>query len=526
MSIDYGKEITNVPTPTRMGCTFVRWEYYDNDELKSFDFDQPITENDVQLYAKWQPASGYSLVTFKPNGGDGTEYTQLFKNGEAQYLIENSFQYAEHVFVGWNTKSTGDGYGYANYASFTCNANTTLYAQWAKEDFNTPSNYKAVYHINNESGIPNVITEGYNVHSLTYTLQGLNEIFPSYTIPEDKQFKGWSLSADGEGVRFKAGDQITLSTNPTETKVYAIWEDKTYNVTVNVDPANGGRATASVLNDDGNDMPAGTAPKAGNTIKLTATPAEGYKFVKWETRDVDSINGDTNATFSMPAQNVTVTALFELKKYMVAFDANGGTLAPETATPLSIKHGYYIEQPDDPTHGEYTFMGWYTAQSGGTLFDFEMPITSAITLYAHWTDKPIAITFDPNYEGFTGEKAMQIVAANSKEKLKKNEYTREGYEFVGWTLADDRGTLFDDEAEYAFGNDALTFYAQWRSLNPTPSTDDPTHTDVPTPTPAPIAPTLPKTGDSTPLSLWLALAALSGMGMAAALRCTRKGRKE
>jgi len=48
-------------------------------------------------------------------------------------------------------------------------------------------------------------------------------------------------------------------------------------------------------------------------ISLTATPAEGYQFIKWTSEDVEILNptSATDATFEMPDKDVSITAVFE-----------------------------------------------------------------------------------------------------------------------------------------------------------------------------------------------------------------------
>ena len=71
-------------------------------------------------------------VTYDANGGSGTMSAQTFTAGTAQNLNANAFTAPEgNGFVGWATTETGD-VAYANSASYTATANTTLYAKWAE----------------------------------------------------------------------------------------------------------------------------------------------------------------------------------------------------------------------------------------------------------------------------------------------------------------------------------------------------------------------------------------------------------
>src|SRR5699024_12696398 len=46
-----------------------------------------------------------------------------------------------------------------------------------------------------------------------------------------------------------------------------------------------------------------------------------------------------------------------------------------------------------PTKAHYTFAGWYT--SDGKLYDWSKPVTSDVTLYAHW--KADGLTYTVKY---------------------------------------------------------------------------------------------------------------------------------
>ena len=92
-----------------------------------------------------------------------------------------------------------------------------------------------------------------------------------------------------------------------------------------------------------------TSATAGTTVKLTATPSEGYTL-DYFTLDGERINGDT---FIMPARNVEVSAVFTANAYSItvvqptngsvaasATSATAGTTIELTATPAE---GYTLD---------------------------------------------------------------------------------------------------------------------------------------------------------------------------------------
>ena len=69
-------------------------------------------------------------VTFDANGGVGATITQAFLPGQSVTLRANTFTREGYAFKGWNTKADGSGTSYADKASVTLSADTTLYAVW------------------------------------------------------------------------------------------------------------------------------------------------------------------------------------------------------------------------------------------------------------------------------------------------------------------------------------------------------------------------------------------------------------
>ena len=161
---------------------------------------------------------------------------------------------------------------------------------------------------------------------------------PGYT------FGGWN-KADGTAWDYasdKVTDNITL---------YAKWAANTYTITF--DTA-GGSEIAPITQD------------YGTQIAAPANPTrKGYTFKGW----------DKEIPETMPAENITVKAQWEINQYTIAFDTAGGN----EIAPITQDYGTAITAPADPTREGYTFTGW----------DMEIPTTMPaenITLKARWKD--------------------------------------------------------------------------------------------------------------------------------------------
>ena len=165
---------------------------------------------------------------------------------------------------------------------------------------------------------------------------------PGYT------FGGWN-KADGTAWDY-ASDKVTGNIT-----LYAKWAANTYTITF--DTA-GGSEIAPITQDYGTVI---TAPEAPTR--------EGYTFIGW----------DKEIPTTMPAENMTVTAQWEINQYTITFDTNGGS----EIAPITQDYGTVITAPEAPEREGYTFIGW----------DREIPKTMPaenITLKARWkdTEKP------------------------------------------------------------------------------------------------------------------------------------------
>ena len=132
-----------------------------------------------------------------------------------------------------------------------------------------------------------------------------------------------------DGARIN-GDTFIMPARNVE--VSAVFTANAYSITV-VQPANGSVAASA------------TSATAGTTVKLTATPAEGYTL-DYFTLDGARINGDT---FIMPARNVEVSAVFTANAYSITVvqPANGSVSASAT----SATAGTTVKLTANPAEG-------------------------------------------------------------------------------------------------------------------------------------------------------------------------------
>ena len=118
---------------------------------------------------------------------------------------------------------------------------------------------------------------------------------------------------------------------------------------------------------------------------LTATkPADptlkGYTFAFWylgeDEQNATAYDFDTPVT-----ENITLTAKWNINKYTVAFNTDGGTPVPPAQ---EVEYGLTATEPAAPEKTGYTFDGWYL---GDEKYDFSAAVEQNITLTAKWEKK-------------------------------------------------------------------------------------------------------------------------------------------
>ena len=195
--------------------------------------------------------------------------------------------------------------------------------------------------------------------------------------------------------------------------VKAQWGINQYTITFDT---NGGNEIAPITQDYGTKI---TAP-ADPTRK-------GYTFKGW----------DKEIPKTMPAENITVKAQWEINQYTITFDTNGGS----EIAPITQDYGTEITAPDNPTRKGYTFKGW----------DKEIPETMPadnITVKAQWGINQYTITFDTN----GGSEIAPITQDYGTEITAPADPTRKGYTFKGW----------DKEIPETMPAENFTITARWR----------------------------------------------------------------
>ena len=251
-----------------------------------------------------------------------------------------------------------------------------------------------------------------NQYTITFDTNGGSKITPitqdyetAITAPDNPTRKGYT---------FKGWDKEIPKTMPAENiTVKAQWEINQYTITFDT---NGGSEIAPITQDYGTEI---TAPD--NPTR------KGYTFEGW----------DKEIPKTMPAENITVKAQWEINQYTITFDTNGGS----EIAPITQDYGTEITAPDNPTRKGYTFKDW----------DKEIPETMPaenITVKAQWEINQYTIAFDTN----GGSEIAPITQDYGTEITAPADPTRKGYTFKGW----------DKEIPETMPAENITITARWK----------------------------------------------------------------
>ena len=206
----------------------------------------------------------------------------------------------------------------------------------------------------------------------------------------------------------------------------------------------------------GTPVPPAQEVEYGHTATKPADPTlKGYTFAFWylgeDEQNATAYDFDTPVT-----ENITLTAKWNINKYTVAFNTDGGTPVPPAQ---EVEYGLTATEPAAPEKTGYTFDGWYL---GDEKYDFSAAVEQNITLTAKWTQNTYTVTFDPNGGNELAEadktKAVKIGEAYGELPTP----TRKGYNFAGWYTEAEEGTVVTADTTVSAMTDH-TLYAHWEA---------------------------------------------------------------
>ena len=418
---DTSVTLTAKAAPT--GYNFVGWYEGSNLVSTSLSFAVTLTANRT-LVAKYKIKSYTVNATSEDtNKGTVSPAGQTVEHGANATVVATPK--AAYNFAGWynGTTKVSSNTSY----TFAVTANISLTAKFTIKTFTTTT-------ANSTGGTASV-----NKSSVEYGGSAIWTATPS----TGYNFSKWSNGS--------TTNPLTVSNITANTHITPVFVLKSYTVTWN---PNGGTVD-----------PTSTTKTHGSTLGTLPTPTRAanaqytYTFKGWFT----ATTGGTQISASTTVTgNVTYYAQWTatLRSYTATFNGNGGG----TPSPSTITKTYGSELGTLPTCSRtgYTFLGWYTASSGGTKISSTTKITGTVTYYAKWSINSYTLTYNVNGGNAVSPASKSVQYGSTYGTLPtptKNSDAEFTYAFAGWYTAASGGTQVTANTTMGAGN--TTIYAHW-----------------------------------------------------------------
>lgn len=154
-------------------------------------------------------------------------------------------------------------------------------------------------------------------------------------------------------------------------------------------------------------------------------------------------------------KNYILIAICSKASYTITLDANGGTVSQ---TSLKCYDGEKFGTLPTPTRDGYSFLGWYSAKTGGTIITDTTVFSSSTsprTLYAHWKGRTVTTKLDAN----GGAVSPTSITKEYGDKFGTLPIpVRANYEFIGWFTARFGGNQITSDSKVTYLG---TVYAHW-----------------------------------------------------------------
>ena len=430
----------------------------------TFRYDTEVTGDENR---KWKQQGEVPVVEVicKPKAPTADDLKKLEMAVQVKCVVDASQQhtaaydllgeYDEDYFVGEPRKDGDD---------WLCDIN--YYPERYVAEFNTT--FQNLKHVQNDEKIVPV-TLIWAGDSWQLKTQGRVHVTEEYTVT----FNAYGGFPTPDEQHVKSGEKAVLPVEPTlKGYIFAFWylgEDEqnataydfntpvTENITLTA-KWNISKYTVTFNSYGGTPVPPAQEVEYGLTATKPADPTlKGYTFAFWYLGE-DEQNA-TEYDFDTPVtENITLTAKWNINKYTVTFNTDGGTPVPPAQ---EVEYGLTATEPAAPEKTGYTFDGWYLGEAEEP-FSFDTAITSDITLTAKWKLNTYTVTFDPN-GGSVDPTSKTVTFGEPYGELPVP--TRKGYTFDGWYTEAEDGTVVTADTTVTATTDH-TLYAHWTLIPP------------------------------------------------------------
>ena len=384
---------SQLPVLTDDNAVFKGW--YDG-EAKVLAGEYKVTKN-VTLTALW---GDKAIVAYSSMFSSVPTSFEAKLNQKLTAENLTALECSPYTFLGWfySKDENGNGSGTQAKADDVIKADITLYAKWKTATISFETAHGSAASLIKYSGskitaaeIPVLEEEGYTFGGW---FNGDSKLTADYVVNEDAAFTAkWTANS------------------------YAVTFDK-----------NASDASGSM------DVQSFTFANPAK-LKANAFARTGYTFLGWALEsNANEATYTDGVTFSVPAKNITLYAVWKANEYTITFDKNAsgasGTMESQTVTfgkTERLKANTFI-------YTGYRLSGWNTSADGnGTSYsdggDFSVNEARDITLFAQWLEADRCII---TYQNTRGASNSNPTSYRETVGLALSDLSLAGYIFDGW----------------------------------------------------------------------------------------------
>lgn len=440
----YYGEAYVLPIPTKKGYLFNRWETASGETIADTDG----KEENLVLYANWSVDENIYTITYD----DDSVTNKISYTVNDSFTINNPLNRDGYKFLGWYDES---------------GKKVTKIVKGSAGDLNLtarfePIKYNVVFNANGGKGKMDKL-------SITYSDNPSFTLLPNaYTKPGYK-FVGWTIDKRNPIVNYGNNETITsnLMNKVGAFTLYAIWQPDTEYYTYIYKELNGGSLPQGV-----NTTPYSYTPQ-DSTINLVIPTKDGYKFMGWYDQNgnkITSIVKGSQFNYKLTAQWTDLST-----PSSITYQPNGGIVQGDNYTQyISGVSSFTLNKV---VKNGYKFLGWYVVviddQASEVVTNIKMTKitkTTAGDLKLRAMFEPIKYNLSFNANGGKGKMtAIKNIEYNENGNftLPNNVFTRDGYDFIGWSF-DKKSTTadFDNSGSFNYNtkekSGTYTLYAIWK----------------------------------------------------------------
>ena len=431
-----------------------------------------VHQGKATLYAWWhEPSYKVAFDANVPSGAStkvsGSMDAITVPLAGAEKLPHVGYSLPGYSFAGWNTKADGSGTHYGDGVEVSGlskedGATVTLYAQW------TPLSYSIKLTMDSQ---PATISASFDEPvALVW----------NDAIPDNKTIVGWEGLSFGSFYAY--GSKVVNLCGLKDDGALASGE-----VSLNAVTAEEGVAYVTITND-------GEGVELDPSEQITLTDKQGTSYKPFATTVGTGVYATAGWTL-LPDGIYTVSVEgWDTRDAEIEIAGGFGTLSLEyfTVGVLSDDHasawivdratGNHVESVTKRLAGDkitidssveegYSFEGWTAGGIAPASWDTStaeqtIMLNGPVVLQAHPVANVYTVVFNANADGVSGSMEAQDMVYGEPQNLFANGFSREGYDFAGWTTTPEwTGIPYTDGEQVqdlaTEQGSTVTLYAQW-----------------------------------------------------------------